>query len=87
MPDRPAFALLLGLLAAAPALAQTPSETGTGGGPSSTARAPNTTAVGQTKPPGSAAAPESPERRDARNDRQKDADKVLKGICIGCGAK
>ena len=78
--------LTLALLAgsAAPGLAQRSSETGTGGGPSSTVTAPNTTSVGQTKPPGSAAAPESPEARENRKRIEKRDDAIETGICIGC---
>lgn len=67
------------------------SQTGTGGGPSTTATAPNTSPVGRTKPPGSAAGaettPESTEeaRRRPRDDRAEDG--LQKGICIGCGPK
>lgn len=78
--------VLLGLglaLAALPALAQGPAETRTGGGPRSTARAPNTSAVGQTKPPGSAGAPISQEERGSA-DRTKPNNAIETGICIGC---
>ncbi len=72
------------LSASTAAWAQAPSETGTGGGPASTARAPNTTAVGQTKPPGSAAAPEGPQDRQRRDEIEKKNDAIQSGICIGC---
>ncbi len=76
------LAALTGL--AAPAQAQAPDTTGTGGGPSSTIRAPNTTAVGQTKPPGSAAGPATPEERDRFEQIEKKNNSIPSGICIGC---
>ncbi|GEP09469.1 hypothetical protein [Methylobacterium gnaphalii] len=89
MPNRHILALTLALagLHTGAALAQEPAQTGTGTGPASTIKAPNTTAVGQTKPPGAAAAPDRTESREARGDAMKRDDKVMKGICIGCGTK
>lgn len=78
--------LTLALLAgsAVPVLAQRPAETGTGGGPASTVKAPNTTSVGQTKPPGTAAAPESSGEREGRARMEKKNDAIETGICVGC---
>ncbi|GJE44134.1 hypothetical protein [Methylobacterium soli] len=64
-----------------PALAQI-AVTGTGGGPHTTITAPHTSPVGQTVPPGAAAAPVVDP--DARTDRQRRLDGVLGGICTGC---
>jgi hypothetical protein len=56
--------------------------TGTGGGPETTINAPYRSAVGQTVPPGAAAAPlHDPNRR---TQRQKDLDAVLGSICRAC---
>lgn len=62
-------------------------QTGTGGSALTTSRAGNTSAVGQTKPPGRAAAPSqtSDSQRDLVN-REK-AGVAEQGICIGCSAK
>ena len=78
--------LTLALLAgsAVPAVAQSPGETGTGGGPASAAKAPNTTSVGQTKPPGTAAAPEAAGERKDGTRAEKKNDAIENGICIGC---
>jgi hypothetical protein len=69
------------------ALAQGAAETGTGSGPAATMTAPNTSAVGQTKPPGSAAGPATRDGREARSEQMKRDDKIMKGICVGCGTK
>lgn len=66
------------------ALAQSPAETGTGGDVTSTARARNTTAVGQTKPPGAAGGGEADRNVDQRTPQQKKDSEISKGICIGC---
>lgn len=58
--------------------------TGVGGGPLDAAKAPNTTAVGQTKPPSRAASPTShlsPEERSAEDKKLDDIEKV---ICSSC---
>ncbi|WP_336489497.1 hypothetical protein [Methylobacterium nigriterrae] len=86
MPRLLAAALMLGALAA-PAAAQAPAETGTGGGPASTVTAPNTSSVGRTKPPGAAAGAATPADRVERTPQQKEDEKIQKGICIGCGPK
>ena len=72
------------LAIAGSSLAQAPDQTGTGAGPASTVRAPNTTAVGQTKPPGNAGAPSSTEEGRNRDRIEKKNDAIETGICIGC---
>ncbi len=80
-------AVLAASLAASGASAQ--DRTGTGGGPASTATAPNKSAVGQTKPPtgGGAGTATSDAPQDRRTGQDTRDDKILQGICIGCGAK
>ncbi len=56
--------------------------TGTGGGPETTANAPYRSSVGQTVPPGRAAAPEVDP--GSRTERQKRLDTVLESICDRC---
>lgn len=68
-----------------PAAAFAQAQTGTGGGPTSTVTAPNTSSVGRTMPPSSGAGPR--EERTERTPQMKDDDRIQKGICIGCGAK
>ncbi|MFE1597276.1 hypothetical protein [Methylobacterium sp. ID0610] len=70
-------------LAASPVLAQA-DRTGTGGGPLSTQRAPNTTAVGQTKPPSREASPATTGSIERRTPRQRQDDAISRGICVGC---
>ncbi|HEV7439329.1 MAG TPA: hypothetical protein VGN94_06845 [Methylobacterium sp.] len=82
-----AAALSLTILAILPASAQAPGQTGTGGSPTSTVTAPNTSAVGRTKPPGAAAGGVTPTDRNERTPQQKQDEKIQQGICIGCGAK
>ncbi len=79
----PALVASLALWAgtAAPAFAQ--ATTGTGGGPTSTVTAPNTSATGRTMPPAATAG----EPRGKRTQEQKVDDKITRGICIGCGPK
>jgi hypothetical protein len=78
--------LALGLLGSLPALAQDAvSETGTGGGPASTIRAPNTSAVGQTVPKPGALGPDATGTVSPRNrQEERREDQIMKGICIGC---
>lgn len=83
MPLRFAAAVALALMAC-PAHAQDAAATGTGGGPASTLRAPNTTAVGQTKPPGSAGAPAEEGERNRLDRLERKGDSIQSGICIGC---
>jgi len=65
------------------ALAQKPvDETGTGGGPTSTVTAPNTSSVGRTMPrPGGT---DVDRNLDRRTPQEKKADKMMDGICRGC---
>ena len=58
--------------------------TGTGGGPLSTERAPNTTAVGRTKPPSRDASPATTGSIERRTPGQKRDTVITKGICTGC---
>ena len=75
--------LILGLTVAGAGLAaQAGPYTGTGGGPETTINAPYRSAVGQTVPPGAAAAPTHDP--NARTQRQKDLDAVLGSICDAC---
>lgn len=76
--------LILGLIVpgASLAAAQAGPYTGTGGGPETTINAPYRSAVGQTVPPGGAAAPQHDPNR--RTQRQKDLDAVLGSICDAC---
>jgi hypothetical protein len=71
-------------LASVTAWADPVSQTGTGGGPDTAAKAPHTAATGQTVPNPSALGPNetgSIERRDAVEQRN---DAITRGICIGC---
>ena len=92
---RPSLTRLAGILALPVLMLLAPSAasaqaavTGTGGGPASTIYAPNTSSVGQTMPPtGAAGAATAGANREARTAEQKEADKITRGICIGCGPK
>ncbi len=79
--------LVLATLAPVSALAQ--AVTGTGGGPTSTVTAPNTSPTGRTMPPagGAAGLATAGEDRRDRTPVQKEDDKISNGICIGCGPK
>ena len=69
-------------LCAASFPAQAGPYTGTGGGPETTVNAPYRSPVGQTVPPGRAAAPtHDPEQR---TERQRNLDSVLDSICRNC---
>ena len=61
--------------------------TGTGAGPLDAAKAPNTTAVGQTKPPSRAASPTSQMSPGERSAEDKKLDDVEKVICASCQKK
>lgn len=81
-----ALAALAGLVSSQ-ALAEPTDLTGTGGGPTTAAKAPYTTATGATVPhPG---ALDSARTGDIDRTTRRDAvnDKVIQGICIGCGPK
>ena len=81
-------AAALGLAMPTAAFAGDPTVTGTGGGPTSTFYAPNTSPVGRVMPPGRGAGPESgAPNRDRPAAQQREADNIMRGICIGCGAK
>ncbi|MCJ2122074.1 hypothetical protein [Methylobacterium sp. J-077] len=84
----PVFGLVLCTLSAGLACAQ-PDVTGTGGVPLSTETAPNTTAVGRTKPPSRAASPTATGSTairpiERRSPRQVANDAISTRICIGC---
>ena len=81
------MASALTILGASIGWAQGVSQTGTGGGADTTAKAANTTAVGQTKPPSRAASPTSSESPERRTREEQSQDKIDTGICIGCNAK
>ncbi|MGU3386105.1 hypothetical protein ACLBYG_16475 [Methylobacterium sp. D53M] len=79
------LAILLPVLATGPALAQ--AQTGTGGGPASTATAPNTSSVGRVMPPSRGGGAETPNDRRVRTPREAKNDKLMRGICIGCAPR
>ena len=81
-----AIIVTISSLSPAVALAQM-DRTGTGGGPLSTEKVPNTTAVGQTKPPNRAASPTSHESLEQRSADDRKLDDVEKVICPNCRAK
>jgi hypothetical protein len=81
----PISALVLFSLAG-PAAAQA-DLTGTGGGPLSTQTAPNTTAVGVTKPPSRDASPTWRDNPDRRTREELENERIESSICIGCGPK
>lgn len=83
---RSSFAALVLLGLSAPASARA-DLTGTGGGPYSTVTAPNTTAVGVTKPPSRDASPTWRDNPDRRSRQELDNESIESGICIGCGAR
>lgn len=79
---------LVGLAVATPVAAQGP-QTGTGGGPTSTVTAPNTSAVGRTMPPAGGGGLDRIDRGEARSIERETRterrnDKIDTGICIGC---
>ncbi|GJD77037.1 hypothetical protein [Methylobacterium gregans] len=81
--------LLILAALAAPTGAWAQSQTGTGGGPTSTVTAPNASSVGRVMPrpgAGGVGADAQLDRTD-RTPQMKADDKIQKGICIGCGAK
>lgn len=63
------------------------SQTGTGGGPASTATAPNTSSVGRVMPPSRGAGAATPNGRRDRTKREVQNDRLMRGICIGCNAR
>ncbi len=67
------------------AAAQSPNQTGTGGGPASTVYAPNTSSVGRTMPPAGAGSERGNSGESGRETRmEKKNDRIDTGICIGC---
>ena len=86
MPIRSLLAVTLAaLIPAGHALAQ--AQTGTGGGPNTTITAPNTSSVGQTVPRPGAGGANNLGDRETRTANEKKDDQIMRGICIGCGAK
>ncbi len=71
-------------LGSVPAWADPASETGTGGGPASTAKAPHTAATGQTVPNPGALNPKETGSIDRRSVNERQDDAITRGICIGC---
>jgi hypothetical protein len=61
--------------------------TGIGGGPLSTEKVPNTTAVGQTKPPSRDASPTSIKPIERVTPRQAADDAISTRVCVGCGSE
>ncbi|MCJ2050400.1 hypothetical protein [Methylobacterium sp. J-070] len=76
-----AAALALGSFAAA---AEPVSQTGTGGGPSTAAKAPHTASTGQTVPNPSALNPNETGSIEQRDTLEQRNDAITRGICIGC---
>lgn len=62
-------------------------QTGAGGSPLSTEKAPNTTAVGQTKPPSRDASPTSIKPIERVTPRQAADDAITARVCVGCGGE
>lgn len=77
-------AAALAAVFAAPAFAQGPAQTGTGGDPASTIYAPNTSSVGRTMPPAGGGERRDPSSIDRETAMEKKDDKIDTGICIGC---
>lgn len=78
------LALTASLAFAVPAFADSVSETGTGGGPTTAAKAPHTAATGQTVPSPSALNPKETGSIDRRSVNEQRNDAITNGICIGC---
>ncbi|MBE7243408.1 MAG: hypothetical protein INR63_00535 [Actinomycetospora chiangmaiensis] len=76
-----AAALLLG---SAPVWAEPVSQTGTGGGPATAAKAPHTASTGQTVPNPGALNPSETGNIERRNPVEQRNDAITSGICIGC---
>lgn len=78
-------AAALTLALAAPAVAQAPAQTGTGGDPTSTIYAPNTSSVGRTMPPAGGGGTRRDGNEPGREtSMERKDDKIDTGICIGC---
>lgn len=67
-----------------PGWAQSISQTGTGGGPATAAKAPHTAATGQTVPNPSALGPSETGSIERRGPGEQRNDAITRGICIGC---
>ncbi|CAA2102748.1 hypothetical protein MBUL_01843 [Methylobacterium bullatum] len=65
-------------------LAQTAGTSTTGQNLDSAGAFRNITPTGVTKPPGAAAAPDTPVKRDDKGKQRKSEGSGIKGICIGC---
>lgn len=65
-------------------LAQTAGTSTTGQNLDSAGAFRNITPTGVTKPPGAAAAPDTPVKPDDKGKRPKSEGSGIKGICIGC---
>lgn len=66
------------------ALAQTAGTSPTGQNLDSAGAFRNIAPTGVTKPPGAAAAPDTPVKREDKGNRPKSEGSGIKGICIGC---
>ena len=64
--------------------AQPVSQTGTGGGPATAAKAPHTAATGQTVPNPGALGPNETGSIARRDPTEQHNDAITRGICIGC---
>jgi len=67
-----------------PGWGQSASQTGTGGGPATAAKAPHTTATGQTVPNPRALGPNETGSIDRRSPAEQRNDAITRGICVGC---
>ncbi|MCJ2115335.1 hypothetical protein MKK65_01790 [Methylobacterium sp. J-001] len=67
-----------------PGWGQSVSQTGTGGGPATAAKAPHTTATGQTVPNPRALGPNETGSIDRRSPAEQRNDAITRGICVGC---
>lgn len=76
-------ASMLSSLPVSTVLAQS-DQTGNGGAPLSTEKAPNTTVVGQTKPPSRDASPSSVKPIERLTPRQAADDAISTRVCVGC---
>ncbi|MDP4027211.1 hypothetical protein Q8W71_32065 [Methylobacterium sp. NEAU 140] len=80
-----ALGLVLAICATSTGMASAQTDTtGTGGGPLTTEKAPNTTVVGQTKPPSRDASPTSTKPIERSTPRQAIDDAISRRICNGC---
>ena len=79
-------ASMLSSLPVTAALAQ-PEQAAPAGGALATERVPNTTAVGQTKPPSREASPASVKPIERLTPRQVSDDAIASRVCVGCGTE